>query len=430
MTLSLVRPGDRAVLLCYLGPPRLDRVPKGIAVVISSERVSDTPASLVAARKVAGLPADAPIGVAGYSGGCQAVRALLLAAGPDAADAWVTIDGTSDSVQLSPTRVEAWRRLAAAARASRTLWVATCIQQDYTERLATAPHASTRRVLEAATGLDLRGPMTRPPSGVKPGGGYTGLPAAAELAHRYVDGALVVESYASSSTDAAEHAAQAAMVYPRLVQDVVGPWLLERRAPAGEPGAGWAARVVDFGRRALEPLQALGGWILLPRSLGARAVDVALDEMRRGATEKPVGSNAGPDIEEYLRRCERDGRPLGLKAGNYCAAGACWAYMRALGAGEKMPFPYRASGLEMTEDAKARGAWRPIRDVKSGAYKLRVGDIVIYPRGKPGSWERHVVMVREPRGVGPFKSIEANSPVGWSSQDRLLDDAFGVIAGP
>ena len=73
--------------------------------------------------------------------------------------------------------------------------------------------------------------------------------------------------------------------------------------------------------------------------------------------------------ENILRYVTREGQPdFALAKGNYCAAAACWAYKRALGPSEEMPFPYRASGLEMTEDAKKAGTWVPIRDVRSGAY--------------------------------------------------------------
>lgn len=200
-----------------------------------------------------------------------------------------------------------------------------------------------------------------------------------------------------------------------------------RTIGAGEPTSllsligGAAGRLWSAAREA-------GGHLLGPRPLRLRAVDVALAEMARGATESPIGSNAGPDVEEYLRRCVRDGRPLGIKAGNYCAAGACWAFWRALGDGEQMPFPYRASGLELTKDAQGRGAWRPVRAIREGAYALKAGDIVIHMRGPACGWERHVTLVREPM-AGSYRSIEANSPVGWSSKVRPFsaDDLLGAI---
>lgn len=198
--------------------------------------------------------------------------------------------------------------------------------------------------------------------------------------------------------------------------------------PAREPSLG--RRIVDaLVRAATWRPSTLGGHVLVARPLRERAVDVALEEMKRGATEDPIGSNAGPDIEEYLRYVTRDGQPgFKLTKGNYCAAGACWSFRRALGAGEQMPFPYRASGIEMTQDAQRAGTWRSGDDVRAGRYVLRVGDVVIFPRGKPGGWERHVVMVRTPIDAKSFVSIEANSPVGWSSQKRSTADLVGVVS--
>ncbi|NUP06719.1 MAG: CHAP domain-containing protein [Polyangiaceae bacterium] len=383
MTLSLLRKGDRAVMLCYLGAPRLDRVPAGIAVVTSSAGVTDTPTSLEAARKLAGLSADAPLAACGYSGGCQPVRSLLLAAGPEAADAWVTIDGTADRFPtLTPARIQAWAGLAAAARAGSVLWAATCIQQDYVEHLQSGAFASTRRVLQAATGLDLHGSMARAPSGIRADGTLSGPPAAVELAHRYVDGALVVESYASSHTDAAEHRAQAQVVYPRLIEDVVAPWLLERRLPGAEGsiGASVFGYFGDVGRR----LRDLGQRIFTARvSLGERALAIALKEL--GVAETP-GPKHTQRILDFLKVCigrpERGaaaaGKPLGLASDEiaWCAAFQSWCMLQAANEGDVLPHEPRAAVWEIVADARERGTFR---DVSTG-YRPNVGDLGIYKR--------------------------------------------------
>ncbi len=435
MTLSLLREGDRAVMLCYLGAPRLDRVPGGIAVVISSEGVTDTTASLAAARKLAGLPDDAPTAVCGYSAGCQPVRALLLAGGPELADAWVTIDGTADSYPvMQPARIEAWRGLAAAARTRHVLWVATCIQQDYVEHLPEKPFAATKRVLAAATGLDTSGPMTRPPSGVKQGGGYTGKPADVELAHRYVEGCLVVEAYGSSHTDAAEHAAQAQVVYPRLVEEVVAPWLLERRRPAGE-SPGFLSRLVATGRSMLSGLMSRS-----VKSLGERALEVAKAEHARGVREFP-GAQHNPAIQAYIAGARRGGEPtagylgvtgpvvLGPSAPDeteWCASAASWCLSKVLRDGDAAPHGWRCSVRELVEDARLLGTWR---DISSG-YRPAVGDLAILRRvtgadPRTGG-QGHVARVSKEVEQGLYATLGGNEGNEWRYTMRAVDDGRTV----
>lgn len=129
-------------------------------------------------------------------------------------------------------------------------------------------------------------------------------------------------------------------------------------------------------------------------------------------------------VTRWLAPCERDGRRLGLVAGNHCAAAACAAMAAALNPGEPAPHPYRAGAKELMRDAIVGGAWRPSADWAAGSWAPELGDLAIYDRsveGRPetGWWghvDRVVAVHPDPRIV---ETIGANEgPAGeWRRQE-------------
>jgi len=164
--------------------------------------------------------------------------------------------------------------------------------------------------------------------------------------------------------------------------------------------------------------------------LGERAVEIALEELNAGVQEEPPGSNSGPRIRLYLAGCVRNGRPIGIQAGEWCAAGACWTAAQAIardGAarfGDKRPpHEYRAAVRELYEDAVKAGAYR----AKGESYTPRRGDLVVFKRDgddpRKGG-KGHVGRVLDaPDESGRYRTIEANKGVRWAIVDRRLGDA-------
>ena len=187
-------------------------------------------------------------------------------------------------------------------------------------------------------------------------------------------------------------------------------------------GLGLVARVV----------RAFGG-VVQRVPLGERAVDVSLAELLRDARERPLGSNAGPDVARYLAGAVRYGRLLGLAEGEWCAAAACWAAEQARREGEAIPHAWRASGIEIQRDAQQEGAWRSVSMIRLGGYRPRRGDLAIFQRGDPGSWKRHVARLEiAPDDAGRYRTIGGNECDRWRLTWRALGDAdlLGVVAYP
>ncbi len=166
-------------------------------------------------------------------------------------------------------------------------------------------------------------------------------------------------------------------------------------------------------------------------SLGSAILAATIAELGQ------TGGHPGPErIAAYFAPCERGGQPLGLKAGNWCAAGACFVAMQVVktdnleAAG--LPHRYRAAGLELQQDAERHhGAWRPIALVRSGGYQPAPGDLLILSRGSE-SWQRHVARVESCDGQA-VKTIDANGPGGgWARVTRALSlpSLLGVIECP
>lgn len=165
-------------------------------------------------------------------------------------------------------------------------------------------------------------------------------------------------------------------------------------------------------------------------TLGSAILAATLAEMA-GTGGKPSAAR----IAAYFAPCERGGKPLGLSSGNWCAAGACFVAMQAVKTDQLekagLPHRYRAAGLELAEDAKRLGAWRPIADVRAGRAALAPGDLLILSRGTE-SWQRHVARVESFDG-SRVVTLDANGPGGgWArvTRELALPSLLGAIAYP
>jgi len=146
--------------------------------------------------------------------------------------------------------------------------------------------------------------------------------------------------------------------------------------------------------------------------LAERAVRRSLAELSRGAGESPRGTNAGPDVRMYFAGVARDGKPLKLETGDWCAAAACWAAFVERRPGERIPHEWRASGIELEQDAAQVGAWRSVEEVRAGRWKPARGDVAIWQRGQAGGWQRHVARVVVIDGT-KLQTIGANEDHAW-----------------
>ena len=153
--------------------------------------------------------------------------------------------------------------------------------------------------------------------------------------------------------------------------------------------------------------------------LAERAVRRSLAELARGAGESPRGTNAGPDVRMYFVGVVRDGKPLKLETGDWCATAACWSAFVERRPGERIPHEWRANGIELEQDAAKAGAWRSVEEVRAGRWKPTRGDLAIWQRGQAGGWQRHVARVVEVEGA-KFKTIGANEEHAWRLTPRDL----------
>jgi len=173
----------------------------------------------------------------------------------------------------------------------------------------------------------------------------------------------------------------------------------------------------------------VGGLQAVGRTLGERALAVALSEWVEGVAEEPRGSNGGPRIGDYFAVCERQGRPVTMRAGEWCAASASWCLKVAAHAEEPLPHGFRVSGAELVTDMKDRKTWRRVEDVRRGRYEPGPGDLVILSRD--GGWTRHVCRLATVRGQYLW-TLGGNEGDEWRLTPRRLSDArlLGLGAYP
>jgi hypothetical protein len=155
-------------------------------------------------------------------------------------------------------------------------------------------------------------------------------------------------------------------------------------------------------------------------TLGERCLAWCLEE----AARHPLPS--AERIAWYHAIAIRNGAPLGITRGNHCASAQSRALVESLVDFDLSPHEPRASVIEIEEDAKLRGLWHPIAEVRSGAWRPRAGDLATYDRAVPGEWQRHVDrVVQVSDDAERFESIGANEVGGaW----RREWTAFGVKA--
>lgn len=175
---------------------------------------------------------------------------------------------------------------------------------------------------------------------------------------------------------------------------------------------------------------------------GRRMVEWMQGHRERGTCEDPDGSNNGPEIAVWLRRSIREaaGESFGpwlAKAGaHWCAASASGgaAFETRMAGDGEWPFLTRASGFEMEQDAKERGAWWAVEAILDGLAELEPGDTCILPRGEPGGWKRHVCLFVRwvDRTANPplLETIGGNEGNRFRLTTRRLTDLLGVIPMP
>jgi hypothetical protein len=254
----------------------------GVGVVATvGSGLHDTANDLI--RAAAACGAARIDGLAGFSAGCQGVRAHLLR-GYDV-DAVLVVDGThSEWPRLSPLHLGLWREQGVKARRGERLFVATSTAQRYTQRLA-RPFAATSTVLAEALGLPELGtyPAERTPLAT-----YPGLPRV-----QHHDGDLHVLGYPGTDCDARAHATQLTHVLPWLCEQYLAP----RWCKPAEQGGGlsatlsaWWGRAVDVATRLVEGMdsEVVRG---LELSHGARCsvAELIADARARGRYHRTSG---------------------------------------------------------------------------------------------------------------------------------------------
>lgn len=164
--------------------------------------------------------------------------------------------------------------------------------------------------------------------------------------------------------------------------------------------------------------------------LGARALSVAVRESEQPGWESPPGTHRGPRIAAYFAGCTRNGKPLGITEGNWCAAFASYCAAHANDTEGQIPHEYRASVAELWADALRRGAAQAV----SSGYRPAPGDLAIFGRagqdptkgglGHVGRVERVV------DGAGHYATLDGNHGGAVARVERSLAETLGFIAYP
>lgn len=163
------------------------------------------------ARRAAGPFSVRAVVLIGFGSGCRAVREQIRdGARPDVLLALDGVSGPPGPVPPDEYYLGPWRVVADRARRGDCLAVLTHTAQTYMETLPDGQRfPSPVTVLREATGFAL--------PALVPG----------EPPIQTRDGGLVVQSYPSRTRDRVAHAAQRTVAFPRIVSDLVKPWLAE-----------------------------------------------------------------------------------------------------------------------------------------------------------------------------------------------------------
>lgn len=165
-------------------------------------------------------------------------------------------------------------------------------------------------------------------------------------------------------------------------------------------------------------------------TLGERCIAFADNEMNNGVKEDALNSYTSPRLKEYFKICTRlvNGKetPIGatFTSGNWCAAGVSFCLHESLLPGEKLPHGYRLGVVEVVSDLQRNGLYRPVVQVRSGAYSLKVGDPIIFDRSNPSNpdskWWRHIGRVYSISNNGDFVCISGNNGGRWRLSNHKL----------
>ena len=168
-------------------------------------------------------------------------------------------------------------------------------------------------------------------------------------------------------------------------------------------------------------------------SLGERCVEFSKNEMAKGVKEDKLNSFTSPRIREYFQICTRlvNGKetPIGktFTAGNWCAASASFAMHESLLPGEVPSHGYRLGVVEVVADMQKLGTYYTKAQARSGEYKLKVGDVIIFDRSTPGKpatqWYRHIGRVYTVGEGGKFTCISGNNGGQWKISNHDLNQA-------
>ena len=158
-------------------------------------------------------------------------------------------------------------------------------------------------------------------------------------------------------------------------------------------------------------------------TLGEAVLAEALTDLDAGIRED-LGRNDGHKIREYLK-------PWRLKPPqNWCSVAVAAWLVRACRL-HGLPQPIKGSpGAQATMgQLKRAGLWVPAQRITPA--DLTPGAVIVWQRGRPGSWMGHIGLVDQPGEPGHVWTVEGNSgPRGdcVARMDRKLDDPrlFGI----
>jgi hypothetical protein len=144
----------------------------------------------------------------------------------------------------------------------------------------------------------------------------------------------------------------------------------------------------------------------------------AIFHHERAGRAARAGRRPNPErIAWYHAVAVRNGRPLGITSGNYCASAQSRALLECVLPGDAKPHEARAAAIELQADAMRVGRWHPIAEVRGGKWRPRSGDLAVYDRSNPAEpstgWQRHVDRVIQLSADGAHcENIGANEVAG------------------
>lgn len=147
------------------------------------------------------------------------------------------------------------------------------------------------------------------------------------------------------------------------------------------------------------------------------ALAVALEELRLGHGEQG-GNNHGPHVRKYLNGLAEEGN-------SWCAGFVSWCFSQS---GHPMPFDYTVGARSIRTQMNSRG----LRVHPTDADPPRPGDVIVWWRIAPSSWQGHVGLVYGYRD-GVISTIEGNRSAKVARFDYTLgkiDKLLGFARAP